>query len=84
MDEAFNAQYEGKENYFAYTRDVFEESRDLCLNVLNQSTKIDFKPTKCESGYFLPVDISAARDYIPEKYFRANENYEDDADTLVK
>jgi len=32
----------------------------------------------------MPVDVSGARDLIPDKYFRVNENYEDDADTLVK
>lgn len=54
------------------------------IDVMKQSTQIDFKPTTCESGYFLPVDISSAKDLVPEKYFRANTNYEDDADTIVK
>ena len=32
----------------------------------------------------MPVDVTGARDLIPEKYFRANTNYEDDPATLVK
>ena len=58
-------------------------ARDQCLDLLKESTNIDFKPTQCESGYFMPVDVSAALEHIPEKYFRANVNYEDDAATLV-
>ena len=45
---------------------------------------MEYKPTQCESGYFLPVDVTDARRLIPDKYFRVNENYEDDLDTLVK
>ena len=51
--------------------------------MLSKSTKINFKPTACHSGYFMPVDVSEARDHIPDRYFAANVNYEDDADTLV-
>lgn len=32
----------------------------------------------------MAVDISDAARFVPERYFRANENYEDDPDTLVK
>lgn len=31
----------------------------------------------------MPVDITDALEHIPEKYFRPNVNYEDDADTIV-
>ena len=45
------------------------------------STRIKFKPTSCESGYFMSVEISGCEDVIPEKYFIPNVNYEDDPDT---
>ena len=48
------------------------------MKVLGETTKFQFKPTTCESGYFMPVDVSGAREFIPERYFRPNENYEDD------
>ena len=51
--------------------------------MLKKSTKIDFKPTACQSGYFLPVDVTDARSHIPDRYFAANTNYEEDADTMV-
>ena len=54
------------------------------MKVLGETTKFQFKPTTCESGYFMPVDVSGAREFIPERYFRPNENYEDDSSTLVK
>jgi len=31
----------------------------------------------------MPVDISDALQHIPEKYFKGNQNYEDDPKTLV-
>jgi hypothetical protein len=39
--------------------------RDLFVNEL---TKLDIpvKPLKCESGYFLMLDISECKDIIPE------------------
>ena len=51
--------------------------------MLARSKNIEFKPIKCESGYFMAADISSARDMIPERYFRPNVNYEDDKDTIV-
>ena len=32
----------------------------------------------------MPVDVTAAREVIPERYFKANVNYEDDKDSIVK
>lgn len=61
MDQAFSAPYQGFDNYFEYTRLTFEKSKNLALDVLKESTKIDLKPTTCESGYFMPVDITDAR-----------------------
>jgi aspartate/methionine/tyrosine aminotransferase len=52
--------------------------------MLKASTGINFKPTKVESGYFLPVDITGSEEKIPAKYFIKNVNYEDDANTAVK
>ena len=83
LDQAFNQSYKGKTNYLEYTSDNFQESRDNCLDLLKMSTKIDFKPTACESGYFMAVDITDAKNHIPERYFAPNVNYEDDADTIV-
>jgi len=47
------------------------------------SKNIPLKPTVCESGYFLPVDISTARDAVPAKYFEMNADYENDASSIV-
>ena len=42
-----------------------------------------FKPTICESGYFLAINVEDCRNQIPDKYFVPNVNYEDDPDTKV-
>jgi hypothetical protein len=34
---------------------------------------IPVKPIKCDSGYFLIIDVSACRDSIPEKYLRSHD-----------
>lgn len=83
LDQAFNEKYEGSANYLEYTSETFQESRDLCLDMLSKSVNINFKPTACQSGYFMPVDVSDATSHIPDRYFAANVNYEDDDDTLV-
>ena len=84
MDQAFNEPYQGYDNVFESTRLTFEKSKNLAVDMLKESTKIDLKPTTCESGYFMAVDVTDARQHVPDKYFRPNENYEDDDATLVK
>ena len=84
LGQALNEPYEGHSNFCEYTSKTFEQARNFTLEMLDSSTDIKFKPTKCESGYFMPVDITEARQYIPEKYFQANMNYEEDSNTLVK
>ena len=46
------------------------------------SNTVKFNPTKCESGYFMAVDISENEHLIPEKYKKLG-NYENDQNTLV-
>lgn len=85
LDRAFSDEvHDGHSGYFEYTRKNFEKARNLALDVLAKTTSFEFKPTLCESGYFMPVDVTNSRDLIPEKYFQANVNYEDDTNTLVK
>merc|ERR1719242_713467 len=84
MDTMMEQEYEGYKNYFEYTRAVFMQGRDSCVEMLAKSTGIQFKPTKIESGYFMPVDVTGCEDKIPAKYFVKNVNYEDDKDTVVK
>lgn len=38
---------------------------------------IPCKPIRCDSGYFLILDVSACRDTIPQKYLTTHD-YEDD------
>jgi len=47
--------------------------------MLQQSTGINFKPTKVESGYFICIDVTGSEDAIPAKYFVKNTNYEDES-----
>jgi hypothetical protein len=63
---------------------MFEASRDALIALLAKSTGIKFKATVVESGYFMCVDVSGCREKIPEKYFKKNVNYEDDANTAVR
>ena len=84
MDQAFKQGYESSQNYLEHTMRQFEAARDRALDLFKKTTSVQFKPTKCESGYFMTVDVSSAASLIPERYFRANVNYEDDAKTLVK
>lgn len=64
-----------------FTRSMFQEARDEMIKIV-KSAKVPWSPSPCESGYFLPVDISKAKEIIPERYFKIG-NYEDDKDTLV-
>ncbi len=76
-------EYEGHSNYLDYARSVFQAGRDEAIKLLSHSTKIQFKPTKCESGYFMAVDIAGCEDIIPEKYFVPNLNYEPQANHVA-
>ena len=53
------------------------------MNLLSKSSKIKFKPSQCESGYFVAIDVSGNEGEIPERYKRAGVNYEEDEKTLV-
>lgn len=53
------------------------EGRDSCVQMLSKATGINFTPTKIESGYFMPVDVSGCEDKIPAKYFVKNVPYEE-------
>jgi len=74
--------YEGHPNYYDYVRHTFQQARDNALDLLTKSTNIKFKPTKCESGYFMAVDIQENEHIIPDRYKKPG-NYEDDKNTLV-
>lgn len=50
---------------------------------MKKSKNIKFVPTRCESGYFLAVNISGCEDLIPKKYFSPNVNYEPDPKSIV-
>ena len=64
-------------------RATFQGAREEALNLMKLSSKVQWKPTSCEGGYFLPIDVSETRDIIPSKYFDPKRNYEDDPNTLV-
>lgn len=83
MDQALTQEYKGYENYLDYTRAVFQSGRDAAIDLIGHSKNINFKPTVCESGYFLAVDVTGCEDQIPEKYFKPNVNYENDEATQV-
>jgi hypothetical protein len=62
MDQAFS------ENYLDQTRDLFQESRDVCSALISNAS-IPLKPTVTESGYFMVVDLADVdRSLVPEKY----------------
>jgi hypothetical protein len=50
--------YEGHSNYYEFVRDTFEKSRNNAIEMLKLSKDIKFKPTQCESGYFMAVNIA--------------------------
>jgi hypothetical protein len=52
------------------------------MKLLSTTKNIKFKPTTCESGYFIAVDISGNESLIPEKYKKIG-NYEDDPNSLI-
>ena len=83
LDQAINQEYKGFSNYLEYSQSVFQQGRDAAINLLGLSKGIKFRPTKCESGYFLPVDISGCEDQIPAKYFTLNVNYEPDQKSII-
>lgn len=62
MDQALNQEYKGFVNYLDYTRSVFQSGRDAAIELLSHSKNINFKPTVCESGYFLAVDVTGCED----------------------
>ena len=50
--------------------------------LVKKSTGIKFKPTKCESGYFMAIDIAESAHLIPDRYLKPG-NYEEDKNSLV-
>jgi hypothetical protein len=50
--------------------------------LLKTTTSIKFKPSSCESGYFVAIDISGNENLIPDRY-KVPGNYEEDEKTLV-
>lgn len=50
--------YQGYTTYYEYVKAVFQQARDKALDLLTTTTEIKFKPTVCESGYFVALDIS--------------------------
>lgn len=65
MDTVFNTPYEGHKNWLDYLCKTFQDGREACIEMLNKATKINFKSTHIESGYFLAVDVTDAKDKIP-------------------
>ena len=49
---------------------------------MKKAKNIKFNPIKCESGYFMALDIKENADKIPARYLKPG-NYEDDEKTLV-
>lgn len=63
---------------------MFQGGRDAAEKLVAHSSGIKFRPTRVESGYFMPIDVSGCEKHIPDKYFAPNVNYEDDQNTIVK
>ncbi len=63
-------------NYLDFARATYQAGRDAAIQVLQESKTVKFKPTRCESGYFMAVDISGNEEFVPKKYFEPNINYE--------
>jgi hypothetical protein len=69
-------------NYYEYVRSTFQKARDNALDLLKTTSQVKFKPSQCESGYFVALDISGNEHLIPDKYKQPG-NYENDPKTLV-
>ena len=53
-------------SYLDYQKKEFMKVRDYVTEILNKNQNIlPIKPFKCESGYFIIVDISAFQEIIP-------------------
>jgi aspartate/methionine/tyrosine aminotransferase len=74
--------YQGYKDYYTYVQSTFQKARDNALNLLKTTTNIKFKPSQCESGYFVALDVSGNEGLIPDRYKKPG-NYESDPNTLV-
>ena len=63
-------------------RATFQKARDNALSLLKTTSNIKFKPSQCESGYFVALDVSGNEGLIPDRY-RKPGNYENDSNTQV-
>ena len=82
LDESLKP-YQGYKDYYEYVRGTFQKARDNALALLKRTSNIKFKPSQCESGYFVALDVSGNEDLIPDRYKQAGVNYENDPKTLV-
>mmetsp|Transcript_41476 Transcript_41476/g.30488 ORF Transcript_41476/g.30488 Transcript_41476/m.30488 type:complete len:131 (-) Transcript_41476:72-464(-) len=74
--------YQGSATYHDFVRKTFEDCRNEGLKLVSMS-KLDWKPVKCEGGYFMAIDVSKCSHAIPAKYFDAKANFEGDPSTTV-
>jgi len=80
LDACFSP-YKGFKNYPAFVAKTFQDARDEAV-ALVEKTKMPWVPSQCQSGYFLPLDVSKTRSLIPKKYFQPG-RYEDDPESVV-
>ena len=75
-------KYEEFPNFLDSITDNFFKVRDYLVEEIKK-LKMPMKPIVPEGGYFLLIDISECRDYVPQKYFESNE-YEEGETHIVK
>eukprot|EP00347_Sterkiella_histriomuscorum_P009923 403339354 len=59
--------------YVDYLRKEFQDVRDYMLTQLKENFDLPVEPLKSESGYFLMVNVSKCREFIPEKYLKTHD-----------
>lgn len=75
LDKIYTPDYKDGLSYVDSVCKEFQDVRDLFVSEIAK-LDIPVKTLQCESGYFLMVDLSACKDFIPEKY-RSSHDFED-------
>ena len=75
---AQNEKYEGKNNFFEYLVDMYQEKMEKLEKIL-QECSFKFKPFRPNGGIFMVTDISDHINRIPKKYFYKTGKCEDSA-----
>ncbi|CDW75417.1 kynurenine-oxoglutarate transaminase [Stylonychia lemnae] len=61
------------QTYLEYVRSEFQRVRDYMVKEINENMDLPIKALKCDSGYFIMVDITEVIPQIPKRYTESHD-----------